>query len=343
MLASWASHSIEFLNKDKMNRANPEISIIVPLYNEEEIWDKLVARLTTLIESFPHSLEVVMVDDGSRDGTPDKMRDLALTNHHFQAVFLSRNFGHQLALTAGLSMARATQAVMIIDGDLQDPPELLDEFFEKFQEGYDIVYAIRKTRKESILKRFAYSLFYRSLRQLANIDIPLDSGDFCLLSRAVVDCLNNMPEESRFIRGMRSWIGFRQIGVPYDRSERAAGEPKYSLKMLLQLASNGFFNFSEIPVRMASLTGLAVIMVAALYAAWSLFALVFYGTSPRGFTGLLLTMLLFSGTQLLFLGIIGEYVLRIFFQVKQRPLFLVREKILDGKCEGPHGWSNRAD
>lgn len=317
-----------------MNQAIPEISIIVPLYNEEEIWRELVGRLTALIEAFPHSIEVVMVDDGSRDATPHRMRELAVANHHFQAVFLSRNFGHQLALTAGLKMARGTQAIMIIDGDLQDPPELLGDFYSKFQSGYDIVYAIRKNRKEGLLKRFAYGFFYRTLRQLANIDIPLDSGDFCLLSRAVVDCLNDMPEESRFIRGMRSWIGFRQIGIPYDRSERVAGKPKYSFKMLLQLAANGFFNFSEIPVRMASLTGAVVLLVAALYAAWALFALVAYGTSPRGFTGLLLTILLFSGTQLLFLGIIGEYVLRIFFQVKNRPLFLVREKIVDGKHEG---------
>lgn len=309
----------------------PRISVVVPLYNEAELFDTLTGRLQALAATYPHPVEVVLVDDGSKDDTAGRMRQLAVSDNRFQAVFLSRNFGHQTALTAGMNMARGTEAVMLIDGDLQDPPELLHEFHAKLCDGYDIVYAVRKIRPEGMLKRVAYKVFYRLLRRLANVDMPLDSGDFCLLRREVVDCLNRMPEESRYLRGMRSWIGFRQIGIPYRRDDRAGGAPKYSLRMLLRLAADGIINFSELPVRMASYTGLTVIMIGALYALWALVQLMTSNTPPRGFTGLLVTMLLFSGTQLLFLGIIGEYVLRIFFQVKQRPLYLIRERIVDGR------------
>lgn len=274
-------------------------------------------------------IEVVMVDDASTDNTAQLINQIALTDERYTGLFLARNYGHQIALTAGLTVARGSEAVMIIDGDLQDPPELLLTFYNYLAEGYDVIYGIRKKRKENIFKRFGYYLFYRIQRKIVNINIPLDSGDFSLVSRRVVNILNQMPEESRFIRGMRTWIGFKQIGLEYERDKRVAGSSKYTLKMLIRLAYNGIFNFSDFPIKVITSLGFFTISVSLIFTLVVLIKRIFYNDVPQGYTSLLLTITLFSGVQLISLGIIGEYVYRIFFQVKGRPLFNIRHKIIE--------------
>ena len=309
----------------------PQLSIIAPLYNERESFGPLVSRLTALLDTSPYRIEVVLVDDGSRDNTAELIRTLALADPRYHGVLLARNFGHQTAVTAGMAAARGTEAVLIIDGDLQDPPELLPTFYQHIQAGYDVVYAIRRKRKEGVLKRVAYAAFYRIMKKISYVDIPLDSGDFSMVSRRVVDLMKQMPEESRFLRGMRSWLGFRQIGVEYERAERVAGEPKYSFKMLRQLAYNGIFNFSEYPIKFITQLGAGTFGIALIYLIYNIIRRIFFGDVPQGFTALLFVIVLFSGVQLMALGIIGEYVLRVFFQTKGRPLFIIREEIEHGQ------------
>jgi polyisoprenyl-phosphate glycosyltransferase len=314
-----------------LNNKRPQISIVAPLYNERETLPKLVERLNQLMENTPLSIEVVLVNDGSRDNTAELMQQLSLADARYHAVFLARNYGHQIAVTAGLNRARGTEGVMVIDGDLQDPPELLLDFYGKYREGYDVVYAVRQKRKENWAKRMAYSAFYRLLKSISYIDIPLDSGDFCFMSRRVVDVMNAMPEESRYIRGMRSWIGFRQIGVTYERAERAAGDSKYSFRKLLQLAYNGIFNFSEFPIKLIKRVGYSAVGISLLYLVYSVYRKLFFDDVPQGFTATIFIIVFFSGIQLFFMGIMGEYLLRIFFQVKGRPLFIVSDEIIEGQ------------
>jgi dolichol-phosphate mannosyltransferase len=305
----------------------PQLSILAPLYNEEESLPLLVARLNKVMDESPLNIEVVLVNDGSKDKTEDMMRQLALADSRYHCVFLARNYGHQLALSAGMSVVNGTEGVMVIDGDLQDPPELLGQFYELLKQGNDVVYAVRKKRKEGFLKRAAYYFFYRLLKKISYIDIPLDSGDFCLMNRRVVDILNKMPEESRYIRGMRSWIGFKQVGLEYERDERQAGTSKYSFALLWKLAYNGIFNFSEFPIKLVSRIGVFVIIFSILYLIGVLLKKLIYGTVPEGFITLFFIISLFSGIQLISLGLIGEYILRIFFQTKGRPLFIIKDRI----------------
>ncbi|WP_149242386.1 glycosyltransferase family 2 protein [Dyadobacter sp. 32] len=307
----------------------PQISIVAPLYNESESFPLLIQRINALMDQSELSIEVVLIDDGSKDDTALKIRQLALTDSRYHGVFLSRNHGHQLALTAGISLARGSEALFVIDGDLQDPPELLPEFYKLLKEGNDVVFAVRKKRKEGIVKRTGYHVFYRLLRSISYVEIPLDSGDFALISRRVVDVMNKMPEESRYLRGMRSWIGFNQVGYEYERDERVAGESKYSFKQLFQLAYNGIFNFSEFPIKFMSRVGVFAITLSLIYFLIVVAKKLFFAQVIEGFTALLFVIILFSGVQLLALGIIGEYVLRIFFQSKNRPLFIVKEEIVN--------------
>lgn len=312
-----------------------QINIVVPLYNEEAGFKELISRVLKLMDDVNLSIGVILVDDGSSDRTPELMRELAMKDDRFSALFLSRNFGHQLALSAGLSKVYCTEAVFIIDGDLQDPPELLPEFYEHYLEGYDVVYAIRQKRKESFLKKLAYSTFYRLMKRIAYIEMPLDSGDFSLISRRAVDVLNQMPEESRFLRGMRSWIGFKQKGLVYERDNRNHGDTKYSLKKLIQLALNGVFNFSEFPIHVLFLSGIFAIIVAGLYFVFVVVKNVLYGSVPEGFTSIIFIIIFFGGLQLLSIGILGQYLLRIFFQSKQRPLFIMSDYIHKKNNIGP--------
>jgi polyisoprenyl-phosphate glycosyltransferase len=306
-----------------------DVNFVVPLFNESAVFGKLVERLTKIMDEADLSMRAILVDDGSSDNTAQLMSEVALNDNRYICVFLSRNYGHQIALSAGLQETTAGKAVMVIDGDLQDPPELFFEFYEYFKKGYDVVYAVRKKRKEGFLKRLAYFSFYRLMKSVATIKIPLDSGDFSLLSRRAVDALNSMPEESRYLRGMRSWIGFKQIAVEYERQERAGGEPKYSIRMLIRLAYNGIFNFSEFPIKFIQRIGFAAIASALVYSISVLLKKIFVGTVPEGFTSLMFLIIFFSGVQLLAIGVIGEYILRIFFQVKNRPLFIVKNKIVN--------------
>lgn len=309
----------------------PQVSFVIPLFNESEVFPQLIDRINNLMDTLPFSVEVVLVDDGSRDNTSQLIQQVSLIDKRYHAVLLARNYGHQLALSAGLSSARGTEAIMVIDGDLQDPPELITEFYKHYKDGYDVVYAVRKKRKEGFFKKAAYHVFYRILKSISYVDIPLDSGDFSLMSRRVVDVLNQMPEESRYIRGMRTWIGFKQIGYEYERDSRAAGDSKYSFKQLFRLAYNGIFNFSEFPIKLITNLGFISILLSLLYLGNTIIQKYVYHTVPKGFTALLFAIILFSGVQLLSLGIIGEYVLRIFFQVKGRPLYVVKSKIIESK------------
>jgi len=309
----------------------PQINILAPLYNEEQVFDELVNRLQRLIDTCALSIEVIFVDDGSTDNTPFKMRELSVKNEKFQSIILSRNFGHQMALSAGLKYVNSSEAVLIIDGDLQDPPELLEELYTYYKKGYDVVYAVRKKRKESFLKRLAYNWFYKFLKRISYIEIPLDSGDFSLLSCKIVKQLNQMPEESRFLRGMRTWIGYNQIGIEYEREKRSGGESKYTLKKLIKLAFNGIFNFSEYPIKFITTLGLFILTTSLVYFVSVVYKKIFYGDVPQGFTALLFMIVLFGGMQLMAIGLIGEYVLRIFFQVKNRPLYIIKERIVDKK------------
>ena len=306
---------------------NPQISIVVPLYNESEIFSELIERLKKLIEESELSIEVIMVDDGSQDNTPELMKELSLNNRNFNSVFLSRNFGHQIALSAGLKYASASEAVMIIDGDLQDPPELLNEFYKLFKQGYDVVYAIRKNRKENALKKLAYKYYYKFQKRVANIDIPLDSGDFSLISRKVVDIIINMPEESRYIRGLRTWAGFKQTGFEYERAGRLKGKTKYNFKQLFKLAFNGIFNFSELPIKFITFLGIITTSLSLFYLGTVLFKKIIWNSVPEGFTAIIVSITLFGGIQLICFGILGEYIVRIFFQVKNRPHFIVKDFI----------------
>jgi polyisoprenyl-phosphate glycosyltransferase len=308
------------------------ITILVPLYNEATVLPGLVVRLDALIASSNNMINVLLIDDGSKDNTALLIGELISGKEHYSALFLSRNFGHSRAITAGLSeISNDADAVFIMDGDLQDPPELLPQFIHKMNEGYDVVYGIRKKRKEGIIKKACYKLYYRLLKQSSKINMPLDAGDFCLLSKRVVKHLNRLPEESRYMRGLRSWVGFNQTGISYERDERFSGATKYSVKSLFSLALDGFFNFSEFPIRFIGYTGLISVLVSLCYLGITLYQKLMYGSVPQGFTALIFAIVLFSGVQLLSLGIIGEYVLRIFFQVKQRPLFIVKSKIVKGK------------
>jgi len=299
-----------------------EMSIVIPLYNEEEVFAELTRRLKAVLDGLPFRAEVVLIDDGSCDSTSHLIADACGKDARFRGVVLSRNFGHQAAVTAGMRHA-AGRTVAVLDGDLQDPPEVLEDFHRRLNEGFDVVYAVRQGRKENFLKRLAYYAFYRVLRRLATISIPLDSGDFCIMSQRVVRIINSLPERHRFVRGMRSWVGFRQVGCPYDRAGRAGGHSKYSLARLAALALDGIFTFSEKPLRWSSYAGAVVAALAFLWAlrtiAWRLLT----NESLPGFATMATGMFFLGGVQLLSIGILGEYVGRIHNEVKARPPYVV--------------------
>jgi dolichol-phosphate mannosyltransferase len=302
----------------------PDLSIVVPIYNEEENLDLLSSRLTKVLDAIPLTYEVILVDDGSKDKSLDLLREIATRDSRFVVVELARNFGHQVAISAGLDQARGA-AVVIMDADLQDPPELLPQFLAKWREGYQVVYAVRTQRKENWLKRIAYITFYRLLQRVANVDIPLDTGDFCLMDRKVVDLLVAMPERNRFIRGIRSWVGLNQIGIPYERAAREAGQPKYTFMRLLLLALDGFVSFSHAPLRIASLVGLGISLFSFFMAVVYSMQRLTLGLNPPGFATLVVAVFFLAGIQLITIGVMGEYIGRIFDEVKQRPRYVIRQ------------------
>ena len=304
----------------------PELSIVVPLLNEEGNLPELYRRLDATLPGLVASHEIVLVDDGSTDTTWSMIRDLAARDPRVKGVRFSRNFGHQMAFTAGLDHAGG-DAVVIMDADLQDPPELIPELVARWREGYDVVYAVRAKREgETAFKLLTAAAFYRVLERVARIRIPVDTGDFRLMSRMAVDAFRRMPERHRFTRGMVSWIGFPQIGVSYVRAARHAGETKYPLRKMLRLASDAITSFSYVPLQLASwlgsaVTGLSVLTLAGLAAAR------LAGAHPGGWSFGATALALLGGIQLLMVGALGEYVGRIHDQVKGRPLYLVRETV----------------
>jgi len=301
----------------------PELSVVIPIYNEEANIPVLYSRIVAVLEAQAIDFEIIFVDDGSCDRSAHCVSELRENDHRVIVVELARNFGHQVAITAGLDFARG-KAIAIMDADLQDPPEVLPGFIAKWREGNDVVYAIREQRKEGWIRRISYRVFYRLLRHVANIDIPLDAGDFCVMDRRVVDLLKTMPERSRFVRGIRSWIGLNQIGVPFERHARYAGQSKYSFFGLMLLALDGLISFSFVPLRIITFLGFAVsflsILLAVFYAAMKLQ----FGLNPPGFATIVVAICFFSGVQLITLGVIGEYVGRIFEEAKRRPMYILR-------------------
>ncbi len=308
----------------------PDLSVVVPLYNEQENVESLWSRLESVLIATGLSHEVVLVDDGSRDGTPGLIAELSRSHDTLVSVRLSRNFGHQPALTAGLEIARG-RAVVVLDGDLQDPPELIPSMVALWNQGADVVHAVRRRRDESLFKRAAYHVFYRILARVSEIDIPLDSGDFCLMDRRVVDAMNEMPERCRFVRGLRSYLGFRQVGLPYDRPARAAGEPKYTMRALVRLAIDGLVSFSALPLRITTALGLSAAVLAMGLAGWAVNDALRHHTAPAGWASTLVIVLFLGAAQLLSLGVIGEYLRLIFLESKRRPPYVIAELTRGGK------------
>jgi polyisoprenyl-phosphate glycosyltransferase len=300
----------------------PVISVIVPLFNEQESIAELHGRLDRVLRSLDASYEILFVNDGSRDATPTLIDELQAKDRHVIALHLSRNFGHQAAVSAGIDHGRG-QALIVMDGDLQDPPEVLPQFVQKWREGYDVVYGVRRHRKEGPLKRLGYFSFYRILSAISDLDIPIDSGDFCLMDRRMVDVLKHLPERMRFIRGLRSFAGFRQVGLEYDRAARTAGRSKYTARALVGLALDGLVSFSSYPLRLVTRIGLATIVVTIALLVW-VFADAFTNHSaPQGWASTIVVVLFMGAIQLVSLGIIGEYIRLIFLEVKQRPTYIV--------------------
>lgn len=301
----------------------PMLSIVIPVFNEEENLQALHTRLRTTLTEQELDYEVVFVDDGSQDQSSAILRRLEAEDRRVVVVEFARNFGHQVAISAGLEHCRG-RVVCIMDADLQDPPEVLHKFLAKWQEGWEVVYAIRTERKEWWGKRLAYASFYRLLQRVANIEIPLDAGDFCVMDRKVVDLLVRMPERNRFVRGIRSWVGFKQIGVPYERQARHAGSPKYTFRKLVYLALDGLISFSHMPLRIITVMGFTVSLLSFLVALFYLVKKFTFGIGVAGFTTLVVSIFFLAGIQLITIGVIGEYIGRISDEVKRRPLYVAR-------------------
>ena len=304
------------------------LSIVVPCYNEDAVLPELHRRLVTVLEQIVDvSFELIYTDDGSHDHTPDILRELQATDARVRVVTLSRNFGHQLAVTAGLEHATG-EALVIIDADLQDPPEVIPEMIERWHDGYQVVYGLRATRGgESMLKLWTAKAFYRLINLVSDIEIPLDVGDFRLLDRKVVDVLLAMPERDRFLRGMVSWIGFKQVAVIYDRAPRRAGESKYPLTKMLRFAVDSVLSFSFVPLRLAIWVGFGAIAASFAGIVYALVIRLYTTDWVRGWASIFTALLFLGGVQLITLGIVGEYVGRIYAEVKLRPLYVVRERL----------------
>ncbi|WP_284645661.1 glycosyltransferase family 2 protein [Paenibacillus silviterrae] len=302
-------------------------SVIVPLFNEEEVLHETYCRLTQVMETHEESYEILFVDDGSRDGTNRIARELCRTDPHLRLLTFSRNFGHQIAITAGVDYAQG-QAILIIDADLQDPPEVMLEMISLWKQGYDVVYGQRIRRKgETLFKKWTARMFYRFLRSLTSFDIPVDTGDFRLMDRKVCDTLRGMREKNRYVRGLVSWIGFRQTAIPYVREERWAGETKYPLKKMLRFASDAIASFSYKPLKLASYLGFLLSCISFLYLMIVLWQKLFTDSTVTGWASIVALNLFFNGVMLMILGIIGEYIGRIYDESKGRPLYIIQEKM----------------
>ncbi|QJX46927.1 glycosyltransferase family 2 protein [Hymenobacter taeanensis] len=304
-----------------------DLSVVIPIYNEEANIALLYERLRAVVEgmALPGGYEFIFVNDGSRDQSMALLRLLASRDERVRYLDFSRNFGHQIAVTAGLDGAQGA-AVVIIDADLQDPPELIPELYQKLHQGYEVVYAKRRSRRgESRAKQLTAKLFYRLLAQITHISIPVDTGDFRIISQKVVAALRQMPEQNKFIRGQISWIGYRQACVEYDRTERAGGATGYTYRKMLGLALDGITAFSDVPLRVATISGFTVSGVAFLVMLYTLYARFISHDFQPGWASLMISILFLGGVQLIAVGVIGEYIARLSANVRQRPLYIVSE------------------
>jgi len=301
-------------------------SIIIPVYNEEAVVHETYLRLSRVMQVIAQPYELLFINDGSRDRTAEIIEGLAEADNCVKLLDFSRNFGHQIAITAGMDYARG-DAIVIIDADLQDPPELIPQMIDKWHEGYDIVYAQRSKRKgETLFKKWTAALFYRTLRALTEVDIPLDTGDFRLIDRKVCYAMCSIREKNRFVRGLVSWVGFRATAVEYVREERFAGETKYPLKKMLRFSMDGITSFSYKPLKLATYLGFMISLASFIYLLISLGQRLFTTSTVAGWSSLIACLLLLNGVTLIILGILGEYVGRIYDETKNRPLYILRDK-----------------
>lgn len=302
-----------------------ELSVIIPIYNEEENISLLHHRLTKVLNEMDSGYELIFINDGSHDDSMELVQQLAKENAYVKYIDLSRNFGHQIAVMAGLDHARGA-ATIIIDADLQDPPELIPEMVAKWKEGYEVVYAKRKSRKgESAMKKWTAKLFYRILRKLTDFDIPVDVGDFRIIDQKIVEVLRNMPERSKYLRGQIAWVGFNQTYVTYNREERHAGETGYSIKKMLDLAMNAVTGFSEAPLRLVTYMGIMVTVFSLLTMMYTLISRLLTDSYVEGWASLMVSILFLGGVQMIAIGILGEYIGRIYRDIRQRPLYIVKD------------------
>ena len=304
----------------------PSVSIASAILDEAAVLPEFLQRCCAVLDSLPGSgHELVLVDDGSMDGSDEILSEAANRDERIQVLVLSRNFGHQRALRCALEHSTG-DVVVLLDSDLQDPPEEIPRMLEEWQAGYDVVYARRTARKESFLLRSAYFVFYRLIALQSTVKLPLDAGDFSLMSRQVVNAIESAPERHRYLRGLRAWVGFRQKGIDVERAARSTGQSKYTALRLLALAGDGLFAFSTFPLRAATTLGCVALLLSSAFGAYSVLAKIFFDQSPRGFTALILAIVFLSGTQLLFLGVIGEYLGRVYDEVKARPPYLIAQR-----------------
>jgi dolichol-phosphate mannosyltransferase len=303
-----------------------EFSVIIPIYNEELNIPNLVTRLRPVVEKIGMSYELVFVNDGSRDNSIHLIKALAQTDDRVRYIDFSRNFGHQIAVSAGVDLCKGS-IIAIIDADLQDPPELIEEMIGLIKQGNEVVYAKRRSRKDkSFIKKTAYKTFYRLLARISSVDVPLDTGDFRVMTRKVAEVLKNMPEQHKFLRGQIAWLGFKQTFVEYDRDVRAAGEPGYTYKKLFQLAFDGITGFSNVPLRLATIMGFVVSGISALFIMYALFGYLFFKEGmPKGWTSLMIAISFIGGVQLICIGIIGEYISKLQTDIRKRPLYIINE------------------
>lgn len=303
-----------------------EFSVIIPVYNEELNIPNLLTRLRPVVEKTGMSYELLFVNDGSRDNTLQMIKALSMADNHVKYIDFSRNFGHQVAVTAGIDHCKGN-IIAIIDADLQDPPELMEEMIALLKQGYENVYAKRRSRKDkSIIKKAAYKTFYRLLARISNVEVPLDTGDFRVMTRKVAEVLKNMPEQHKFLRGQIAWLGFKQTFVEYDRDARAAGEPGYTYKKLFRLAFDGITGFSNVPLRIATIMGFVVSGISLALIIYALVSYFFFSSGmPKGWASLMISISFIGGVQLICLGIIGEYISRLQTDIRKRPLYIVNE------------------
>ena len=302
------------------------ISIIIPIYNEEKIISELYKRLVESLKSYDGNYEVIFVNDGSTDNAFSMLKTLCKNDINIKIIDLSRNFGHQLAITSGIDFATG-DAIILMDGDLQDPPELIPKLIEKWKNGFDVVYTIKTSRKENFLKKLAFKLFYKLMQRFSSIAIPMEAGNFSLMDKKVFETLKTMKEKNRYIPGMRAWIGFKQIGIEFAREDRFAGKPQMTFSRLIKLAFDGIFSFSNIPLRFATYLGFVSAVISFLGIVYVLYSKVFTDKAISGWASTIVAILFIGGMILLTLGIIGEYIGRIYDEIKNRPMYLIKEKI----------------